>query len=178
MRQNRGLSYTPAKMNCTSQTSYTHLPKSIVSYEANGAYHSAMRTAAIVRLIPVLRNHFSNISNTKLRFLELLLHRVFRCDYSLTAHSVIFMTFGKPCFLLRNLAYVLQPTADRKVFVVHLENAMYTMYTETNGLSDGLTNWCASILLAGVILFGIGITVMLPLPSVPYNPSPWHSFLN
>ena len=88
-------------------------------------------------------------------------------------HTILLESFGKPLLVLQNLAYSLQSYKERKVYVVHVEEA----YAEWK------VRKCKHFLfdttvIAGVCALGVGIMVSLVFPTPHIFPHGLLSFYN
>ncbi len=58
-------------------------------------------------------------------FLQRITDGVLKNGYGKRAYMIVLEAFGKPLFIMRNLAHTLQDPEDRKVYIVHLEEALH-----------------------------------------------------
>ncbi len=127
---------------------YTSLPsKYFAVAKATVAFHPATVKAASRRIRRHLFHEFS-VSDDKMYFLQRIVDGLITNGYGRRAHTIVLEAFGKPLFAIRNLAHTLQDPEDRKVYIVHLEEAFH-VWRERD--TDSWWEYVALLGLAGIL---------------------------
>jgi hypothetical protein len=121
--------------------------------DAPVAFHPAMAASASQRIRRHLFAAF-HVSEDKMYFLQRITHGVLTNGFGQSAYLIVLEAFGKPMYAMRNLAHTLQDPEDRKVYIVHLEEALHVWKER-----DKTTWWeCVAALgflgLVGAVGFG------------------------
>ena len=149
---------------------YTSLPPKYEAKEPQAAFHSAFAGAAYTRIRQVLLQEFQGQCAEKLRFLANMLNGVLRNTNGRRAYLIVLEAFGKPLFVVRNLAHTLQDPVDRGVYMVHLEDALQIWQERQAGFC-----WEALLLVGIAGLVGWGVSAALQQNSNWSSYSAWTS---
>lgn len=136
----------------TSYTSYTMPNWSYIPYTSlnpkyhapSVGYHPAMAAAACRRIRRVLMGEFQ-ISDDKMFFLKRIAAGTMTNAHGKKAYMIVLEAFGKPLFIMRNLANTLQDPEDRGVYIVHLEEALHVWRKREH------ETWWDTVCMLGVV---------------------------
>jgi hypothetical protein len=80
---------------------------------------------------------------------------ILKNKYGQQAYMIVLESFGKPLFVVRNLGCTLQDPADRGVYVIHLEDALYVWRIAHK---ERTTHWEAIAFVGIVGLVGVALS--------------------
>jgi hypothetical protein len=123
--------------------------------EPSACFHPLFADAAYKRICHTLAAEFPDISDEKLYFLQRMMDGILKNKHGQQAHMIVLESFGKPLFILRNLAHTLQDPADRTVYVIHLEDALHIWRIAQK---ERTTNWEAVAFVGIVGLVGVALS--------------------
>jgi hypothetical protein len=147
-------------------TSYASKPARILGYPIVG-YHPAMAAAACRRIRRVLTGEFQ-ASDDKMFFLKRIAEGTLTNGYGKRAYMIVLEAFGKPLFVMRNLANTLQDPEDRGVYIVHLEEALHVWRERTHADETWWDTVCmlGIVGIAGVLTYSFVSSVEMKWPVV------------
>jgi len=120
----------------------SYVPKSAPAV----GYHPAMAAAACRRIRRVLTGEF-HVSDDKMFFLQRIAAGTMTNAHGTKAYMIVLEAFGKPLFVMRNLANTLQDPEDRGVYIVHLEEALH-VWREREQTHE---TWWDTVLMLGIV---------------------------
>ncbi len=113
-------------MTTSYYTSYTKAQDSYGEFMPVIGFHRSMLEAGIRRVETLVSQKFSRHTY----FLQLI------CRSAMThhgdAHTILLESFGHPLLAIQNLSYTLQPFQERKVYIVHVEEAYAKWMVQTS----------------------------------------------
>ncbi len=156
----------PNTMPSWSYIPYTSLPPKYEAKEPQAAFHSAFAGAAYKRIRQTLIQEFHGQCSEKLRFLTNMVEGVLRNKNGKRAYLIVLEAFGKPLFVVRNLAHTLQDPVDRGVYMVHLEDALQIWQERQEGFC-----WEALLLVGIAGIVGYGFSSLFQSSWLPVHPN-------
>lgn len=127
--------------------------------DAHAAFHPMMAAAAYRRIRRTLYATFEGQPADKLHFLQCILHGVLTHRRARHAYYIVLESFGKPLFVVRNLAQTLEEVENRHVYMVHLEDALCVWRKREQGWWE----WVALAGLVGVLGY---VAMRYPVPTL------------
>lgn len=157
-----------------SYISYTSLNPSYAVKEPVAGFHPMFNIAAHKRIRQLLFKEFHGLKPECLHFLTHMVGGVLRNTNGKRAYLIVLESFGKPLFVIRNIAHTLQDPVDRGVYIVHLEEALH-MWHEKDRQED--TCWESFVLvgIACIVAYGLRRLFLSHL-SLMHQDSSWHAW--
>lgn len=145
-------------MPAWSYVPYTSLGDKYIAKEAITSYHPLLSHSAVGRIRRILSLEFQDIPLMKMYFLHRMMDGVLRNKHGKKAYLIVLESFGKPLFVVRNLAHTLQDPADRGVYIIHLEDALHIWHNS----KESKHSWWETVLLVGMLgILGYHLTSSL-----------------
>lgn len=113
-------------------------------------FHIGTRRASRLRIARRLAVRFADIEKAKLAVIQAATTSALTHRWGLRAWSIHLQAFGETLFVIRNTAYTCQDPQDRRICVLHLENALlHRHHLETQELG-----WVEGVVLGVTFLLG------------------------
>ncbi len=144
---------------------YTSIDAKYLAKEPVTSFHPLFVKAAHTRISRMLFKEFKDIGGTKLHFLQRMMNGILSNKYGQQAYLIVLESFGKPLFVVRNVAHTLQDPWARGVYVIRLEDALH-IWRRTREEEGGVICWEALVLvgIAGLIGFSLSSLIRGTVP--------------
>lgn len=119
-------------------------------WPVDAVFHTGTRRASRQRLARRLAVRFAGVEKTKLAAIQAVTTSALIHRWGLRAWSIHIQAFGETLFVIRNTAYTLQDPKDRRVCVLHLENALL----HRRRLEAQELGWVEGVVLGVTFLLG------------------------